>query len=114
MGVMLSLDRRRPDKGRRQGHHVRHPGDQAAVRRSDAPARGRLMARLARKVTLRRRRPGAGQGQPQEPTWPGGPDPHLGLPAVGQPGWWWEPLGTTGRQPDRHCAAGPDAGAPAA
>ena len=49
MGVMLSLDRHRPDKGRRQGQHVRHPGDQAraqaAVRRYDAPARGRLLAR---------------------------------------------------------------------
>lgn len=118
MGVMLSLDRHRPDKGRRQGQHVRHPGDQArtqaAVRRYDAPARGRLLARVARKVMVRRRRPEAGQGQPPEPNWPSGPNPHPGLPAVGQPRWWGNPPAGTGRRPDRHRSVGPDAGAPAA
>ena len=101
MGVMLSLDRRRPDKGRRQGHHVRHPGGQAraqaTAQRSDAPARGRLLARVARKVMVRRRRPEAGQGQATEPNWPGGPNPHLGLPAAGQPRWWANPAGGTVR-----------------
>ena len=57
MGVMLSLDRQRPARGRRrQGQHERHPCDQAraqtlaAVRRYDPPPSGRLLARLARTV----------------------------------------------------------------
>lgn len=61
MGVMLSLDRQRPARGRRrQGQHVRHPGDQArartlaAVRRYDPPPSGRLLTRLARTVLARR------------------------------------------------------------
>jgi hypothetical protein len=86
MGVMLSLDRHRPAKGRRPGQHVRHPGDQAraraAVPRYEAPARRRLLARLVRKVIVRRRRPEAGPGPSQEPSRPGGTGPHLGLPAA--------------------------------
>jgi len=61
MGVMLSLDRQRPARGRRrQGQHERHPGDQAraqtlaAVRRYDPPPSGRLLTRLARTVLARR------------------------------------------------------------
>ncbi|HEY2691742.1 MAG TPA: hypothetical protein VGJ50_25135, partial [Streptosporangiaceae bacterium] len=72
---MLSLDRHRPATGRRRGQHVRHPGGQARARaaapRYDAPARGRLLARLARKVIVRRRRPEAGSGPSQEPSRPG-------------------------------------------
>ena len=61
MGVMLSLDRQRPARGRRrQGQHERHPGDQAraktlpAMRRYDPPPSGRLLTRLARTVLARR------------------------------------------------------------
>ena len=88
MGVMLSLDRHRPAKGRRrQGQHVRHPDDRAraraAMRRSDAPASTRLLARLARKVVVRRSPPAVQRGQSKEPSWPGGPQaPHAGAPAA--------------------------------
>ncbi len=88
MGVMLSLDRHRPAKGRRrQGQHVRHPDGQAraraAMRRSDPPASTRLLARLARKVVVRRSPPGAERGQPEEPGWPGGPQTRdAGAPAA--------------------------------
>jgi hypothetical protein len=86
MGVMLSLDRHRPAKSRRAGQHVRHQGDQARARvaapQYDAPARGRLLARLARKVIVRRRRAEAAPGPSQEPGRPGGTGPHLGLPAA--------------------------------
>jgi hypothetical protein len=61
MGVMLSLDRQRPARGRRrQGQHARQPGNQpwaqtlAAVRRCDSPPSGRLLTRLARTVLARR------------------------------------------------------------
>jgi hypothetical protein len=61
MGVMLSLDRQRPARGRRrQGQHERHPGDQAraktlpAMRRYDPRPSGRLLTRLARTVLARR------------------------------------------------------------
>jgi hypothetical protein len=61
MGVMLSLDRQRPARGRRrQGQHERHPRDQAwaktlpAMRRYDPPPSGRLLTRLARTVLARR------------------------------------------------------------
>jgi hypothetical protein len=113
MGVMLSLDRHRPRRGRRQAHRVRHPGRQAAVRRAGAPARGRLLVRLARKVMGRRRPPGAGRGQATAPNWPGGPNPHLSSPAAGGSGGWGHPAARTARRPGRH-HAGPDAGAPAA
>jgi len=69
MGVMLSLDRQRPARGRRrQGQHERHPGDQArartlaAVRRYDRPPSGRLLTRLARAVLARRGSVVAGPG----------------------------------------------------
>jgi hypothetical protein len=62
MGVMLSLDRERPAKGRRQGQHVRHRHDDerarplAAARRYYAPGSGRLrlLSRLARAVLARK------------------------------------------------------------
>jgi hypothetical protein len=61
MGVMLSLDRERPAKGRRrQGQHVRDPRDAErarpveAARRCEATASGRLLARLARAVLARK------------------------------------------------------------
>jgi hypothetical protein len=60
MGVMLSLDRERPSKGRRpKGQHVRHRRDAEraqplAARPYDAPASGRLLARLARAVLTRK------------------------------------------------------------
>jgi hypothetical protein len=61
MGVMLSLDRQRPGRGRRrQGQHERRPSDRAharalaAVRRDDPPPSGRLLTRLARTVLARR------------------------------------------------------------
>jgi hypothetical protein len=123
MGVMLSLDRHRPDKGRRrQGQHARHPDDQArgralaAVRRADAPARGRLLARLARRVMVRRSPPAA-EVRPQEQTWPGGSRPHLGLSANGQPGEAWDEGEHTAGQaagPGGRGAQAPAARAPAA
>jgi hypothetical protein len=68
MGVMLSLEERRPARGRRrQGQHERRLGDQArartlaAVRRYDPPPPGRLLTRLARSVLARRV---AGPGAP--------------------------------------------------
>lgn len=61
MGVMLSLDRQRPARGRRrQGQHERRPGDRArartlaVVRRHEPPPSGRLLTRLARTVLARR------------------------------------------------------------
>ena len=69
MGVMLSLDRQRPGRGRRrQGQHERHPGDRAraprlaAVRPHDPPPSGRLLTRLARTVLARRDPVVAGPG----------------------------------------------------
>jgi len=61
MGVMLSLDRHGPAKGRRQGLHARNPDGQArvqvlaAMRRYDRPVSARLLTRLTR--TLGRRAP---------------------------------------------------------
>ena len=61
MGVMLSLEERRPARGRRrQGQHERRPGDQArarrltVVRRHNAPASGRMLTRLARTMLARK------------------------------------------------------------
>jgi hypothetical protein len=69
MGVMLSLDRQRPARGRRrQGQHERRPGDQAraqalaAVRRYDPPPSGRLLTRLARTMLARKGPVAAGPG----------------------------------------------------
>jgi hypothetical protein len=69
MGVMLSLDRRPPDRGRRrQGQHERQPDDQprarvlAPARRSGAPAGGGLLARLSRTMLARKGGQGAGRG----------------------------------------------------
>lgn len=69
MGVMLSLDRQRPARGRRrQGQHERRPGDQArgqtlaAVRCYDPPPSGRLLTRLARTMLARRGPVVAGPG----------------------------------------------------
>lgn len=69
MGVMLSLDRQRPARGRRrQGQHERQPAGQpraqtlAAVRRYDPPPSGRLLTRLARTVLARRGSVVAGPG----------------------------------------------------
>jgi hypothetical protein len=62
MGVMLSLDRHRPVRGRRRAQHARHPDGQgrgqalAIVRRYEAPASARLLSRLARAVLARRGR----------------------------------------------------------
>jgi hypothetical protein len=57
MGVMLSLDRHGPARGRRrQGQHARHPGTAAlaAIRRYETPASSRLLSRLTRTVLARR------------------------------------------------------------
>jgi hypothetical protein len=69
MGVMLSLDRQRPARGRRRrGQHERQSGNQpraqtlAAVRRYDPPPSGRLLTRLARTVLPRRGSVVAGPG----------------------------------------------------
>lgn len=63
MGVMLSLDRHRPDAGRRRAQHARRPDAQArvralaTVRRLEAPVSGRLLGRLARSLLAWRKRP---------------------------------------------------------
>jgi hypothetical protein len=56
MGVMLSLDRHRPAKGRRRAQHARYPDGRArgralaTLRRYDAPVSVRLLSRLTRTV----------------------------------------------------------------
>ncbi len=56
MGVMLSLDRPRLARSRRQARHARRPDDQAradalaAILRDETPAAGGCLARLAKTV----------------------------------------------------------------
>jgi len=69
MGVMLSLDRHGPAKGRRQGQHARNPDGQArvqvlaAMRRYDAPASARLLSRLTRTLGRRASAGASGAGK---------------------------------------------------
>ena len=79
MGVMLSLDRRGPSRGRRRAQHARQPDSPArevlaVVCGHDAPGRGRLISRLTRIVRARRRparraRARLAQGVPIERAW---------------------------------------------
>ena len=90
MGVMLSLDRHRPDRGRRRAQHARHQGGQArgqvlaSVRRYDTPISSRLLTRVTRSVLARRprltkfaRRAGGARADraPGEQAW--SPDPGM-------------------------------------
>ncbi len=66
MGVMLSLNRNWPARGRRRAQHARHPDGQARavtiMRRYEAPASGRLLSRLTRTMLARRSGPAAPAG----------------------------------------------------
>ena len=78
MGVMLSLDRHRPDRVRRRAQHARHPDVKAlaTVRRYEAPVSVRLLSRLTRTVLARRNGPAGrtasrpANGAPGEEAWP--------------------------------------------
>jgi hypothetical protein len=74
MGVMLSLGRQRPARGRRHGQHERHPVDRARAQapatglRQDPSVSGWLLTRLAWTALARKERGGrsdrGGRGGP--------------------------------------------------